>query len=146
MTHLGVPIVQDSSSGKATKRTRKERTSSYDLSRWVPIIKDIMEDAVDEKLSTSQYPYASQRTGGGALSSKGQAVSARYGNWHKEKGSTEARAGPRLIIFIVGGVCFSETRTAYEVTSARKDWEVLIGSTNIITPNAFLASLRNLGA
>ncbi|XP_029182301.2 syntaxin-binding protein 1-like [Acropora millepora] len=144
MTHLGVPIVQDSNSGKGTKTARKERTSLYELSRWVPIVKDIMEDAVDEKLSTSLYPYASQRTGAGALSSKGQAVSARYGHWHKEKGSTEARAGPRLIIFIVGGVCFSETRTAYEVTAARKDWEVLIGSTNIITPNGFLASLREL--
>lgn len=145
MSYLGVPIVQDSSGArKGTKPARKERTSLYELSRWVPVVKDIMEDAVDEKLSSTLYPFISQRTGSSAISSKGQAMSARYGNWHKEKGSTEARAGPRLIIFIVGGVCFSETRTAYEVTAAKKDWEVLIGSTHVITPNVFLASLREL--
>ncbi|XP_073243074.1 syntaxin-binding protein 1-like isoform X1 [Porites lutea] len=145
MAYLGVPILQDSAARKGTKLARKERTSLYELSRWVPVVKDIMEEAVDEKLSSSLYPFASdQRSGSNALSSKGQAVSARYGHWHKEKGSTEARAGPRLIIFIVGGVCYSETRTAYEVTAAKKDWEVLIGSTSIITPNLFLASLREL--
>ena len=31
------------------------------------------------------------------------------------QGSTEAGAGPRLIIFFVGGVCFFETRKAFEV-------------------------------
>lgn len=144
MAYLGVPIIQDSAARKGAKPARKDRPSMYELSRWVPVVKDIMEDAVDEKLSSSLYPFASQRSGGSALSSKGQAVSARYGHWHKEKGSTEARAGPRLIVFIVGGVCFSETRTAYEVTAAKKDWEVLIGSTSIITPNLFLASLREL--
>ncbi|XP_068695792.1 syntaxin-binding protein 1-like [Montipora foliosa] len=145
MSYLGVPIVQDSSGArKGTKPARKERTSLYELSRWVPVVKDIMEDAVDEKLSSTLYPFISQRTGSSAISSKGQAMSARYGNWHKEKGSTEARAGPRLIIFIVGGVCFSETRTAYEVTTAKKDWEVLIGSTHVITPDVFLTSLREL--
>nr|XP_058953402.1 syntaxin-binding protein 1-like isoform X1 [Pocillopora verrucosa] len=146
MAYLGVPILQDSGARKGAKPARKERQSLYELSRWVPSVKDIMEEAVEEKLSSTSYPFASQRTASGAMSSNlGKAVSARlYGHWHKEKGSTEARAGPRLIIFIVGGVCFSETRTAYEVTAAKKDWEVLIGSTDITTPNSFLASLREL--
>ena len=38
-----------------------------------------------------------------------------------------AKNVPRIIVFVMGGACFSEFRAGYEVTNDRKNWEVIVG-------------------
>uniref|UniRef100_A0A3B3HKN7 Syntaxin-binding protein 1 n=1 Tax=Oryzias latipes TaxID=8090 RepID=A0A3B3HKN7_ORYLA len=139
MAHMGVPIISE----KAKKADRKERVSeqTYQLSRWTPLIKDLIEDAIEDKLDPKQFPYISQRQ----VSAKASAPSsARYGNWHKNRGPTEMKTGPRIIVFIIGGVTYSEMRCVYEVTQANGKWEALVGLTGILSPSRLLKALKDL--
>ncbi|XP_018320096.2 protein ROP [Agrilus planipennis] len=145
LQYLGVNVISDGGIRKKQYTVpRKERITeqTYQMSRWTPVIKDVMEDAIDDKLDQKHFPFyvsRAQTTGYHAP------TSARYGHWHKDKGQQTIKNVPRLIVFVVGGVCFSEIRCAYEVTNAVKNWEVIIGSSHILTPESFLKALATLG-
>ncbi|CAF2506065.1 unnamed protein product [Rotaria sp. Silwood2] len=144
MQYLNLQIIQDQSRGGRRKnipQARKERTEqTYTNSRWTPYVKDIMEDVIDDKLDSRLFPSI----GGQRNPATSYAVqsSREYGGWMQTRRGA-VRAGPRLIIFILGGVAYNELRCAYEVTQSNlKKWEVLIGSDQIITPRQFLRNLE----
>lgn len=53
--------------------------------------------------------------------------SVRFRSLHNNKIQQLNKNVSRIIIFIIGGMTFSEMRSAYEVTKNSKNWEVIIG-------------------
>ncbi|KAM4628801.1 syntaxin-binding protein 3 [Polymixia lowei] len=137
---LGVPIISTPSlfSRKPSRRDRSNE-EPYNLSRWTPVIKDVMEDAVENKLDTREWPHQSECPA--AWNGSG-AVSARQK--HKASSQDERRSGSRLIIFVIGGISYSEMRCAYQVTQTVKSCEFIIGSSHILTPTSLLDDIKAL--
>ncbi|KAI8779562.1 protein ROP, partial [Biomphalaria glabrata] len=100
-------------------------------------------DAIEDKLEAKHFPFLS----GGANSRPPHTrTSEKCKIWSVApgEGKQSYKSGPRLIVFIIGGVTYSEMRCAYSVTQSAKNWEVLIGATHILTPEGFLSDLRSL--
>jgi len=142
--NLGVNITVDGNRKKIWQMKRKERVSeqTYQMSRWTPMVKDIVEEAIEDKLDNNHFPFLS-----GQRQSVGRAAptSARYGQWHKDKKEATTKNVPRIIVFMVGGSCFSELRAAYEVTNDKKNWEIIMGGSHILTPEEFLDNIKVVG-
>ena len=71
--------------------------------------------------------------------------------WHCEQASRQSaegkqaptRAGPRLLVVVLGGMCYSEVRAAYELTK-KYDRQVCVGSSELVTPQRYLDLLTLL--
>eukprot|EP01108_Squamamoeba_japonica_P004423 TRINITY_DN3496_c0_g1_i1.p1 TRINITY_DN3496_c0_g1~~TRINITY_DN3496_c0_g1_i1.p1 ORF type:complete len:384 (+),score=201.41 TRINITY_DN3496_c0_g1_i1:780-1931(+) len=164
LTYLGVSLKKASLKSKlAKKKKNKKKTTAgieedipYELSRFQPALKDIIQQLARDDLSDAQYPLMS---GDGASVSSGKSTSKKKAGtslrsagkpkWAKKKagakdtGDDEQFAGPRLIIFVAGGVTLSEMRVVYELSASLKR-DIIIGSTHILTPDAFADSLAKL--
>ncbi|NWY76884.1 STXB3 protein, partial [Erithacus rubecula] len=59
--YLDVPVIS-SFVAQQHKYARRDRSKeeTFQLSRWTPVIKDVMEDAIENKLDSKDWPYASR--------------------------------------------------------------------------------------
>ncbi|GAB5030940.1 sec1-like family protein [Nannochloropsis oceanica] len=142
---LGVKVQKSKSGsssmwgGQAKKNKRRAyQDSEYAASRYVCALKDLIDQIVQGELSTEVYPSVLPMP---SLVGKPVARSLRKpekGRLGKQPGSY---TGARSLIFVAGGVSFSELRAAYEVMERQKK-EVIIGGTSYLTPNTFVDLLR----
>ncbi len=51
--------------------------------------------------------------------------------------------GPRIIVFVLGGITCSEMRVAYELMMQTKS-EIIVGGTSLLTPQNFIDGLGSL--
>ncbi|KAI0986488.1 hypothetical protein GJ496_006375 [Pomphorhynchus laevis] len=148
---LNLQIIQDArwnSRKKNIPSIRMDRNEAvYQTSRWTPYIKDLMEATIEDKLDSRAFPSLGHRNPRIESVRGGQ----EYGGWTRGRSHSMIKSGPRLIVFILGGLTYPEMRCAYEVTAsssaqtnvpANRKWEVIIGSDHIITPKMFLDELK----
>merc|ERR1719334_2062640 len=145
MGFLGQNVVVDGNRKKVWQPRRKERVNehTYQMSRWTPLLKDVVEDAIEDKLDNAHFPFLGGQRQGSQF--KQAPASHRFGNWHKDKKNEISQKNvPRLIVFIMGGATYSEFRVGYEISNEKKNWEVIVGGSQILTPEGFLKNIKEL--
>ncbi|CAO3619991.1 unnamed protein product [Mucor hiemalis] len=157
---LGVQLSKSANrQGQKTKKGKKKQNLQqevpFHLSRYVPVVKRIVQGHIDGSIDQSLFPnYTSKNVRQKSLRrDTAEAVKevpklrVYKTQWHKKSTGGNAApkppSGPPIIIFIVGGMTYSEIRSAYEIAETF-DREVYIGSTHIITPDKFVEDLGNL--
>jgi len=161
-----------SSFGKLLSNLFGSKTTTeidFQLSRYVPALKELCEEILKGQIVDKDYPYTNKPPNNfkidQVISSKkieievkktetttGIKVPSRFTDepsWQltprkEEDTTTTIKKGEyKLFIFVIGGVTYSEIRTAYEL---QHDYniEVIIGGTSIISPKSFVEKLSKI--
>lgn len=164
---------------KAKKTAGRKKREGRDegellLSRFDPLLLDVMEDAAAGKLPLDEYPYLRPPAEGDSFTANEavRVASARTNkstlNWARrgpsgtgpEGAGGSMAAGPsfaagsaisgvggggrRLVVFVIGGVTRSEMRAAHQA-SKLTGRDVILASTSVLRPSTFAEQLAALG-
>jgi len=160
LRYLGISL---SAPQKKTKqkieKSKKKKNENLDappfqLSRYVPLLKETIESLIDGNLSDTIFPFTKEGGKGSEKTKEEEApTSVRKGSqprWaeksnkksKKDKKEKEKQGG-RIVVFYIGGMTYSEMRTVYELT-AKHNRDITIGSNFILTPEKFIGELKTL--
>ncbi|KAJ3865846.1 MAG: Sec1-like snare protein [Lentinula lateritia] len=152
LTSFGVRISRGPSDKDIKKKLKPKPAddSEYDLSRYKPLIKTVIEECVIDKLDNVLFPYVKEAPSAvpipTSLRSPPPAGSLRSAkpSWHRAaRPNATVENKPRILVFVAGGMTYSEIREVYQLsTSLNKD--IYIGSTHVVTPRHFVDDLKVL--
>ncbi|KAH7097732.1 ras opposite [Auriculariales sp. MPI-PUGE-AT-0066] len=162
LAHLGLRLNRqpgDRDRGKKLKQ-KNNAEDEYELSRYKPLVHTMLEEHVAGRLDKDLFPYVREPAPAGGPGAGGavggvaarpviaaQPTSLRSAkpSWHRapRAGGVAEQQRQRLLVFMAGGMTYSETRTAY-TASEQLGRDVYIGSTHVWYPDWFIEDLKTL--
>jgi len=135
---------------KKKKDKKEKKNEAYELSRYAPKIKDLMDGFAEGELPPEFFGFvgknpAEAKENKGKEKEKGVSLKSKTGpTWAENRKSEKVEiTGPRVIIFIIGGITYSEVRASYELTN-QYSREFILGSTHLTTPANFIECIKKL--
>jgi syntaxin-binding protein 1 len=115
----------------------------YSVSRFVPGLKNILEDTIKGTLPSATFPYTrDEPIDEEEMDSHSSLRNPRQrAAWAKTTSFQASKQ--RMFAFMVGGITQSEARSVYELVKHYPK-EIILGGNCILTPNLFLRSLSRL--
>ncbi|KAJ8620084.1 hypothetical protein MRB53_028613 [Persea americana] len=154
----------------AARKDRTDEEETWQLSRFYPILEELIEKVSKGELPKNEYPCMNEPSP--TANGNGQSVSARpipnqpahsmrsrrTATWarprHSDDGSSSdsvlrhaytdfKRMGQRIFVFVIGGATRSELRAVYKLTTKLRR-EVVLGSSSLDDPQQFITKLKTL--
>jgi len=116
---------------------KAQRENGVILMRYVPFLQGVMQKLIDWSLSRESFPYITPPKEG---TKKPKATKLQ--RWHR-RGEEKEDDRPLYIVFILGGVTYSEMRLIY-TNPKLQNAKVIIGATDIITPARFIRGMADI--
>ncbi|XP_014521349.1 SNARE-interacting protein KEULE isoform X1 [Vigna radiata var. radiata] len=149
---------------RAARKERPGEEEKWQLSRFYPIIEELIENLARNELSSEDYPclndpspsYHGSPFAGPVNQNPHSMRSRRTPTWARPRGSEDGyssdsvirhassdfrRVGQRIFVFIVGGATRSELRVCHKLTEKLKR-EIILGSSSIDDPAQFITKLN----
>ncbi|GAA5889143.1 hypothetical protein JCM5296_007177 [Sporobolomyces johnsonii] len=151
LTYLGVNVDKDSGKKRKPLFKQKPEEDAYDISRYQPALKFMLEEHFAGTLDQSIFPYVrdapvasgSSRISTTSVPSTGSLRSARPQWTSNRSRKVVNEPKQRVLVFVAGGATYSEIRTTYKVSDAANK-DVFLGTTHVLTPQMFASDLANL--
>ncbi|KAG4305501.1 hypothetical protein PORY_001057 [Pneumocystis oryctolagi] len=137
--HLG----ETRSYRKPILKTKNIDENSYELSRFIPLCKTLIEEYINGSLSYTLFP-STRDVPTKPLNTNSAPTSLRTGKptWAK-KNNHVSETAQRIFLFIAGGATYSESRVCYELSKTH-DKNVILITSNMLTTKKWLQNLSML--
>jgi hypothetical protein len=162
LSKLGVDLSQayKGSKSKHSKQRlaefeKRAKTIPLALMRYIPALQSILQDLVKPDVPrelNDAYPYTqdsqdeAKRQGAGR---KSVAAASARGHWRgggRDKPDEKEDLRPRFIVYVLGGITFSELRSVYEIANSDAKTNLLCGSAGALSPSKFIQGLSEIPA